>query len=93
MVHFYHLFSCPFSVFSQAAPVDKVLFLKGRATGRNMEVSTLVTSEGGYLRFWCLYGAKNEMGKQLLVQVSGILFLFLSFLLRYYLLYKRIVTA
>ena len=28
-----------------------------------MEVSTLVTSEGGYLRFWCLYGAKNEMGE------------------------------
>ncbi|XP_052262965.1 WD repeat-containing protein on Y chromosome-like isoform X3 [Dreissena polymorpha] len=47
---------------SQTAPVDKVLFLKGRATGRNMEVSSLVTSEGGYIRFWCLYGARNEMG-------------------------------
>ncbi|XP_060573290.1 WD repeat-containing protein on Y chromosome-like isoform X4 [Ruditapes philippinarum] len=46
----------------QTAPVDKVLFLKGRATGRNLEVSTLITSEGGYIRFWCLYGARNEMG-------------------------------
>ncbi|XP_052783274.1 WD repeat-containing protein on Y chromosome-like isoform X3 [Mya arenaria] len=46
----------------QTAPVDKVLFLRGRASGRNMEVATLVTSEGGYIRFWCLYGARNEMG-------------------------------
>ncbi|KAL4240997.1 hypothetical protein ACF0H5_001776 [Mactra antiquata] len=46
----------------QTAPVDKVLFLKGRATGRNLEVSTLITSEGGHIRFWCLYGARNEMG-------------------------------
>ena len=52
-----------FHLNSQLAPVDKVLFLKGRATGRNLEVATLVTSEGGYLRFWCLYGAKNEMGE------------------------------
>ena len=51
-----------FYVFSQNAPVDKVLFLKSRATGRNLEVATLITSEGGYLRFWCLYGARNEMG-------------------------------
>lgn len=46
----------------QTAPVDKVLFLKARATGRNLEVATLVTSEGGYIRFWCLYGARHEMG-------------------------------
>ena len=51
-----------FCVYSQTAPVDKAMFLKGRATGRNMDVATLVTSEGGNIRFWCLYGARNEMG-------------------------------
>ena len=55
-------------IFSQTAPVDKVLFLKARATGRNLEVATLITSEGGNIRFWCLYGARHEMGKSHLLE-------------------------
>ena len=63
MIIFFSYWFYLFARSSQPAPVDKVLFLKGRATGRNLEVATLVTSEGGYIRFWCLHGAKNEMGE------------------------------
>ncbi|KAK3593630.1 hypothetical protein CHS0354_025521 [Potamilus streckersoni] len=47
----------------QIAPVDKVLFLKSRGAVRHSESATLVSSEGGVLRWWCLYGAKHEMGE------------------------------
>ncbi|XP_064614731.1 WD repeat-containing protein on Y chromosome-like [Liolophura sinensis] len=46
----------------QQAPVDKVLFLRGRLAVRYTESAVLVSSEGGYLRFWSLYTNKHELG-------------------------------
>ncbi|KAL5017844.1 hypothetical protein ScPMuIL_003566 [Solemya velum] len=46
----------------QVAPVDKLLFLKARANVKNPDSAILVSSGGGWLQWWCLYGAKNELG-------------------------------
>ncbi|XP_069124684.1 cilia- and flagella-associated protein 337-like isoform X2 [Argopecten irradians] len=46
----------------QPVPVDKLLFLRSRCVGRGLEVAMLVSSEAGYLRWWCLFTAKHEMG-------------------------------
>ncbi|GFO38221.1 WD repeat-containing protein on y chromosome-like isoform x1 [Plakobranchus ocellatus] len=46
----------------QAAPVDKLLFLKARASIRFTESAILISSEGGVLRWWNIYSQHKEMG-------------------------------
>ncbi|XP_033741857.1 WD repeat-containing protein on Y chromosome-like isoform X2 [Pecten maximus] len=46
----------------QPVPVDKLLFLQARCVGRTLEAAMLVSSEAGYLHWWCLFTAKHEMG-------------------------------
>lgn len=43
-------------------PVDKLLFLTSRAHWKTQESAVLVSSEAGYLEFWCLYHANEPMG-------------------------------
>lgn len=52
--------------YRQQAPVDKVLFLRGRLAVRYTDSAVLVSSEGGYLRFWSLYANKHELGERFL---------------------------
>ncbi|KAK3758931.1 hypothetical protein RRG08_016011 [Elysia crispata] len=46
----------------QPAPVDKLLFLKARASIRFTESAILISSEGGVLRWWNIYSQHKEMG-------------------------------
>ncbi|XP_035828989.1 WD repeat-containing protein on Y chromosome [Aplysia californica] len=46
----------------QPAPVDKLLFLKARAGIRFTESAVLISSEGGFLRWWNIYSAHKDMG-------------------------------
>ena len=42
--------------------MDKLLFLTSRAHWKNQESAVLVSSEAGYLEFWCLYRVNEPMG-------------------------------
>ncbi|XP_029193047.2 WD repeat-containing protein on Y chromosome-like isoform X1 [Acropora millepora] len=44
-------------------PVDKLLFLTSRAHWKTQESAVLISSEAGYLEFWCLYRANEPMGR------------------------------
>ncbi|XP_059147520.1 WD repeat-containing protein on Y chromosome-like [Physella acuta] len=46
----------------QAAPVDKLMFLKTRAGIRFTESAVLISSEAGNLRWWNIYTSNREMG-------------------------------
>ncbi|KAH9494635.1 hypothetical protein Btru_019804 [Bulinus truncatus] len=46
----------------QVAPVDKLMFLKARASVRFTESAVLVSSEAGILRWWNIYTSSKEMG-------------------------------
>merc|ERR1719239_875783 len=46
----------------QAAPVDKLMFLRARAGVRFTESAVLVSSEAGVLRWWNIYTSQKEMG-------------------------------
>ncbi|CAH1794020.1 unnamed protein product [Owenia fusiformis] len=46
----------------QPAPVDKLLFLAGRASSKRVESATLISSEAGTLFWWCIFGQKHELG-------------------------------
>lgn len=48
---------------SGGLPVDKLLFLTSRAHWKNQESAVLVSSEAGYLEFWCLYRVNEPMGR------------------------------
>ncbi|KAK3091715.1 hypothetical protein FSP39_022107 [Pinctada imbricata] len=46
----------------QPAPVEKLLFLPKRLSSRISDGAMLISSEAGYLKWWCLFGAKKEVG-------------------------------
>ncbi|PVD39372.1 hypothetical protein C0Q70_02002 [Pomacea canaliculata] len=43
-------------------PVDKLLFLKGRASVKHTEKAMLLSSEAGVIRWWNIFSQKPEMG-------------------------------
>ncbi|CAH1274614.1 EFCAB8 [Branchiostoma lanceolatum] len=43
-------------------PVDQLLFLPKRATGRPSDCAILISSEAGTINWWCIYGTKHHMG-------------------------------
>jgi hypothetical protein len=47
----------------QLAPVDRLLFLRARATVKQTESAFLLSSEAGIIRWWGLYGGRKELGE------------------------------
>ena len=43
-------------------PVDKLLFLRGRATVKHLEKAILLSSEAGVIRWWNI-SSRPEMGE------------------------------
>ena len=56
----------------QQAPVDKIIFLKGRITNRGLqEGAVLISSEAGRLHFWSIYGfSKNHKGTRTVLELN-----------------------
>ncbi|KAK7469672.1 hypothetical protein BaRGS_00036301, partial [Batillaria attramentaria] len=46
----------------QPVPVDKVLFLRGRASVKHTEKAMLTSSEAGVIRWWNIFSHRHEMG-------------------------------
>ncbi|CAF0961507.1 unnamed protein product [Rotaria magnacalcarata] len=49
------------SIANGPVPIDKLLFLRSRAK-ENMKFGVLISSEGGNLNWWSLYGERRHMG-------------------------------
>ncbi|XP_076443223.1 cilia- and flagella-associated protein 337-like isoform X3 [Babylonia areolata] len=48
--------------FGHPVPVDKLLFLRGRASVKHTEKAMLLSSEAGHIKWWNIYATKPEMG-------------------------------
>lgn len=53
---------CVRFVCSHPVPVDKLLFLRGRATVKHLEKAILLSSEAGVIRWWNI-SSRPEMGE------------------------------
>ena len=48
---------------SHPVPVDKLLFLRGRASVKHLEKAILLSSEAGVIRWWNIFSNRPEMGE------------------------------
>ena len=48
---------------SHPVPVDKLLFLRGRAGVKHTEKAMLLSSEAGVIRWWNIFANRPEMGE------------------------------